>query len=172
MTVKEIFTKLSNRMVGAMMLHTQLTELFAFINLAKDMDRQKKQLHKETDGLLKLEEYCAQHHHIFITANSPPQIDILNLGMLKESNSKLNPDDYVYLIQYGMKEWIKWEKESKVVYENAYRDLVSISEIAAADFVMQYVRDVDNELMDAELLYKIRDAIDWDLATICENQVR
>lgn len=33
----EIFKKLSNRMVGAMMIHTQLTELFNFIDLEPDV---------------------------------------------------------------------------------------------------------------------------------------
>lgn len=45
----EIFKKLSNRMVGAMMIHTQLTELFNFIDFESDAKRQKKQLHEETD---------------------------------------------------------------------------------------------------------------------------
>lgn len=40
----ETFQKLSNRMVGAMMIHTQLTELFNFIDLEPDAKRQKKQL--------------------------------------------------------------------------------------------------------------------------------
>lgn len=172
MTLQEIFAKLSNRMVGAMMIHTQLTELFTFIDLEPDIKRQKKQLHEETDGLLRLEKYCVQHHHMLITAENPPQIDILNLGMLKEMNSELSPDDHAYLIQYGMKEWIKWEKESKIIYEDAYRSLVDISEIAAADFVMEYIRDVDKELKNAELLYRVRDAIDWDLPTIYDKQAR
>lgn len=172
MTIHDIFAKLSNRMVGAMMIHTQLTELFTFIDLEPDIKRQKKQLHEETDGLLRLEKYCIQHHHMLITAENPPQIDILNLGMLKEMNSELSPDDRAYLIQYGMKEWIKWETESKVIYEDAYRSLVDISEIAAADFVMEYIRDVDKELKNAELLYRVRDAIDWDLPTIYDKQAR
>jgi hypothetical protein len=33
MTTHNVFTKLANRMVGAMMIHTQLTELFDFIDL-------------------------------------------------------------------------------------------------------------------------------------------
>lgn len=153
------------------MTHTQLTELFNFIDLETDAKRQKNQLHEETDGLLKLEKYAAQHHHILITSDDPPQVDILNLNMLKQSNDKLTPDDKVYLIQYAMKEWIEWEKESKIIYEDAYRGLVEISEIAAADFVLRYVRNVDKELRDAELLYRVRDAIDWDLPTIYDNQI-
>lgn len=58
MATHNIFTKLANRMVGAMMVHTQLTELFNFIDLKSDAKRQKKQLHEETDSLLKLEKYA------------------------------------------------------------------------------------------------------------------
>lgn len=172
MTTHNIFTKLANRMVGAMMVHTQLTELFNFIDLKSDAKRQKKQLHEETDGLLKLEKYFAQHRHMLITSENPPKVDILNVVMLKDENSKLSPDDRIYLIQYGMEEWIKWEKQSKIMYEDAYRNLIDISEVAAAEFVMQYVKDVDKELRDAELLYRVRDAIDWDLATIYDEQAR
>ena len=168
----EIFQKLSNRMVGAMMIHTQLTELFNFIDLEIDAKRQRKQLHEESDGLLKLEKYAAQHYHLLIASDNPPQIDILNLSMLKQPNDKLSPDNKVYLIQYAMKEWIEWEEESKIIYENAYHNLVEMSEIAAADFVLQYVKDVDKELRDAELLYRVRDSIDWDLATIYDEQTR
>lgn len=171
MTAHEIFTQLSDRMVGAMMIHTQLTELFTFLDLATDAKRQKKQLHEETDGLLKLEKYFAQHHQMLITAENPPQVNILNLVMLKGENSTLNPDDRIYLIQYGMKEWIKWEKQSKIMYEDAYRNLMEISEVAAAEFVMRYVKDVDKELRDAEFLYRTRDAIDWDLPTIYDKEV-
>jgi len=172
MPMHEIFKKLSNRMVGAMMIHTQLTELFNFIDLEADAKRQKKQLHDESDGLLKLEKYAAQHHHILITSDNPPQVDILNLDILEHPNDKLSPDDKIHLIQYALKEWIEWEKKSKVIYEDSYRNLVDMSEIAAADFVLQYVKDVDKELRDAELLYRVRDAIDWDLTTIYDEQAR
>ena len=172
MPMHEIFKKLSNRMVGAMMIHTQLTELFNFIDLESDAKRQKKQLHDESDGLLKLEKYVAQHHHILITSDNPPQVDILNLDILERPNDKLSQDDKIHLIQYALKEWIEWEKKSKVIYEDSYRNLVDMSEIAAADFVLQYVKDVDKELRDAELLYRVRDGIDWDLATIYDEQAR
>ncbi len=172
MLMHETFQKLSNRMVGAMMIHTQLTELFNFIDLKSDAKRQKKQLHEESDGLLKLEKYVAQHHHILITSDNPPQVDILNVSMLEKPNDKLSPDDKIYLIQYALKEWIKWEKESKIIYEDAYCNLVNMSEVASANFVLQYIKDVDKELRDAEMLYRVRDAIDWDLATIYDKQAR
>lgn len=46
----------------------------------------------------------------------------------------------------------------------------AMSEVAAADFVLQYVKDVDKELRDAEFLYRTRDAIDWDLPTLYQKR--
>ena len=47
-----------------------------------------------------------------------------------------------------------------------------MSEIAVAEFVMGYVKDVDKELRDAEFLYRTRDAIDWDLPTLYQEEVK
>ena len=41
MTLHEIYTKLANRMVGAMMIHSQLVEIFAFVDLLPDMRKQE-----------------------------------------------------------------------------------------------------------------------------------
>lgn len=172
MTVHEIFTTLNNRMVGAMMMYTQLTQLFTFIDLLSDARRQEQQLQEESHGMIELNKYYAQHYHLLSVADNPPQIDILNLGLCKKSAKELSPKDKVYLIQYGMKEWIEWERQSKVMYEDAYNSLVELSEVAAAEFIMRYVRDVDQELKDAEMLYKVRDGIGWDSPTIYDKQAR
>ena len=159
-------------MIGAMMVHTQLTQLFTFVDLLPDARRQEQQLQEESHGMIELNKYYSQHYHLLSVANNPPQIDILNLGLLKNSSKELTPGDKAYLIQYGMKEWIGWEQQSKEIYEEVYRMLVESSEIAAAEFITRYIRDVDQELKDAELLYKVRDAIDWDLPTIYDKQAR
>ena len=71
-----------------------------------------------------------------------------------------------------MKEWINWERDSKILYEDSYRNLVDISEVASADFVSRYVRDVDLELKEAEKIFRVREGIDWDLSTIYDKQAR
>lgn len=172
MTVHEIFTSLNNRMVGAMMIHTQLTQLFTFIDLLPDARRQEQQLQEESHGMMELNKYYAQHYHLLSIADNPPQIDILDLGLFKKSSKDLSSEDIVYLIQYGMNQWLEWEHQSKVIYEDAYNSLIDLSEVAAAEFIMRYVRDVDQELKDVESLYKVRKAIDWDLPTIYDKQSR
>lgn len=172
MTLKEIYTALANRMVGAIMIHSQLVQIFAFVDLLPDMRKQESQLQEETHGYSELNKYYIQHHHNILIADNPPQIDILNLGMLKKSSDELTTEDKMYLIKYGMKEWIEWERKSKVIYEDSYRELLDISEVASAEFVSRFVRDVDLELKEAEKIFRVREGIDWDLSAIYDKQAR
>jgi hypothetical protein len=172
MTLKEIYTALANRMVGAIMIHSQLVQIFAFVDLLPDMRKQESQLQEETHDYSELNKYYIQHHHNILIADNPPQIDILNLGLLKKSSDELSTEDKMYLIKYGMKEWIEWERKSKVIYEDSYRELLDISEVASADFVSRFVRDVDLELKEAEKIFRVREGIDWDLSAIYDKQAR
>lgn len=172
MTVHEIYTALANRMVGAMMIHSQLVEIFAFVDLLPDMRKQENQLQEETHGYSELNKYYIQHHHNVLVADNPPQIDLLNISVFKKSIEELTPEDKMYIIKYGMKEWIEWERKSKILYEDSYRSLVDISEVASADFVSRYVRDVDLELKEAEKIFRVREGIDWDLSAIYDKQAR
>lgn len=172
MTVHEIFTSLNNRMIGAVMIHTQLNQIFTFVDLLPDARRQEQQLLEEMHGMVELNKYYLQHHHALLISDNPPQIDILHSNSLKKPNDELSPKDKMHIIQYGMREWIEWEQGSKVVYEDAYKNLMEISEVASADFVLRYVNDVNRELKDAELLFRARDAINWDLPTIYDKQAR
>lgn len=172
MTLHEIYTALANRMVGAMMIHSQLVQVFAFVDLLPDMRKQESQLQEETHGYSELNKYFIQHHHDILIADNPPQIDLLNISIFKKSNKELTSEDKSKIIQYGMKEWIEWERKSKILYEDSYRNLVDISEVASADFVSRYVRDVDLELKEAERIFRVREGIDWDLSTIYDKQAR
>ena len=172
MTVKEIYTALANRMVGAMMIHSQLVQIFAFVDLLPDMRKQESQLQEETHGYSELNKYFIQHHHNILVADNPPQIDILNNSLFNKSSENLTTEDKMYIIKYGMNEWINWEKESKILYEDSYRNLVDILEVASAEFVMRFVRDVDFELKEAERIFRVREGINWDLGTIYDKQSR
>ena len=172
MTLHEIYTALANRMVGAMMIHSQLVEIFSFVDLLPDMRKQESQLQEETHGYSELNKYYIQNHHNILVADNPPQIDLLNISVFKKSNEELTHEDKSKIIQYGMNEWINWEKDSKVLYEDSYRNMIDISEIASADFIMRFVNDVSRELKDAETLFRVRDGINWDLPTIYDKQAR
>lgn len=172
MTVHEIYTALGNRMVGAMMIHSQLVQIFAFVDLLPDMRKQESQLQDETYGYSELCKYYIQHHHNILVADDVPQIDILNIPLFKKTTEELTSEDKSRLIQYGMNEWINWEKQSKILYEDSYRNLVEISEVASAEFIMRFVRNVDLELRDAERIFRVREGINWNLDTIYDKQSR
>ena len=109
---------------------------------------------------------------LILVADNPPQIDILNNSLFNKSSEELTTEDKMYIIKYGMHEWIEWEKQSKILYEDCYHSLVDISEVASAEFVMRFIKDVDHELKDAERIFRVREGINWNLDTIYDKQSR
>ena len=73
-------------------------------------------------------------------------------------------------IQVGMDKWVTWEKDTKKLYENLYRELVILNEIASAQEISKYIEDVDNELADACQKYIELSAIDYDISDIIMEQ--
>jgi hypothetical protein len=53
-------------------------------------------------------------------------------------------------VQYGIKKWVDWEKETKSLYQTYYQELMQGGSMAAALKISEYLEDVDKELAEAE----------------------
>lgn len=51
-----------------------------------------------------------------------------------------------------MREWCKWEHETKELYTKSVKDLYDAGEVAAAGMIYELVRDVDDECKYADRL--------------------
>lgn len=73
-------------------------------------------------------------------------------------------------VKAGVERWVKWEKETKQLYQDMYKELVDIGEIAAAEKIACYICDVDCELKYAERKHLDLESINYDLPTIVIEQ--
>ena len=73
-------------------------------------------------------------------------------------------------VKAGVERWVKWEKETKQLYQDMYKELIDIGEIAAAEKIACYVCDVDCELKYAERKHLDLESINYDLPTIVIEQ--
>ena len=65
-----------------------------------------------------------------------------------------------------------WEKETKSLYQMAYRELMALKEEAAAIFIQHYIEAVDCELKWAERKAIELETVDYNLAFIIGEQKR
>ena len=73
-------------------------------------------------------------------------------------------------VKTAIKRWVGWERETKDLYESMYAELLNENEIAAASFVLEYVKDVDRELKDAEKMHIDLESVGYDIGFILSNQ--
>ena len=69
-----------------------------------------------------------------------------------------------------MTKWIEWEKQTKTLYTQMYKELCDLNEIAAADKIKCYILDVTDELKHAEKKYIKLESIDYSINTIISWQ--
>ena len=69
-----------------------------------------------------------------------------------------------------LNKWIIWEKETKKLYEEMYLELTNLREIAAAQFLENFIDDVSEELVYAEKLLIKMETIGYDMIEIVSYQ--
>jgi len=71
-----------------------------------------------------------------------------------------------------MEKWIKWEQDTKKLYEEMWRELYELKETAAALYIHTYIEDVDKELVDAQKKLNRLETIGYDLVEVTNWQER
>ena len=73
-------------------------------------------------------------------------------------------------IQAGFEKWVEWEKSTKKLYEQMFKELMAINEVAAAIEVKKYIKDVDEELSKAIQKHLELTAINFNISDIIAEQ--
>ena len=69
-----------------------------------------------------------------------------------------------------MREWCKWEHETKGLYAKSAKDPYDAGEVAAAHVICELVRDVDDECEYADRLALSSSAVGYDTQVIVPMQ--
>ena len=170
MTVGEIFSKLSEHMVEGLMIHSQMSDYYGFLDLEGYQQCHLYHFYCESAGYKKLNEYYLSYYNKLILEKPISNPHIIPETWYNFSKYDVNAATRKNAIQVGMEKWIAWEKETKTLYEQMYQELIKINEIASALEIGKYINDVSEELCYAEeKLIKLK-AIDFDISIIVDNQ--
>lgn len=149
MNVEEIYSKLSGHMLEGIMLHEQLMNCFLFLGLDGFAKEHEYHYLEETQNHIKLMRYYSDHHRGIIQMGSIDASSIIPASWYSNKKDNVDPGTRLKAIQAAYDEWIRWEKDTKTLYEHSYAELVALKEIASAEFVSELVKDVDYELSEA-----------------------
>lgn len=170
MTCEEIFTKLAEHQVKGLMVHEQLANYYDFLGLPGYRDCHEYHFLKESCAYRKLCRYYVNHYGKLIPETSFDNPEIIPDSWYNHKREDVDISTKKKAIKQGLTEWVNWETSTKKLYQDMYKEMIDNGSVASAKFLCEYIADVDHELKKATEYWLNKEAIDYDMAVIIEEQ--
>lgn len=125
---------------------------------------------EESKNYLKLCQYYTKHHNGLIEDKRIDDPAIIPKDWYQKERTQIDPKSIPNLIAKGADEWVKWERSTKELLQHMYKELQNIGEIASAEFIAEFIKDVDDELSYATTEQLILDSVNYDMSYIADDQ--
>lgn len=170
MTVDEIFSALSEHMIEGLMIHSQFSDYFGFLGLDGYQMCHKYHYFEENNNYKKLSNYYLHHYNKIIKETPFKNPEIIPSSWYQYTRHDVNTTTRKNAIQAAMERWVNWERDTKKLYEELYQELIKLNEIASANEICKYIKDVDDELAKACQKHIELIADDYDISDIIVEQ--
>ena len=170
MTVEEIFNQISNHMVKGIMFHAQMSDYYNFLGLKGYSKCHEYHFICENYNFRKLSHYFLNHYDKIIQDLPTSNSSIIPASWAKYKRQDVDAATRKSAIQTGIENWVKWEQNTKLIYEKMYIELISLKEIDAAMEIKKYISDVSEELTKAKQKHIEEKSIDFDITVLIEEQ--
>jgi hypothetical protein len=149
-TVDEIYARIAQHQIKGIMLHEQFANYYDFLGLKGYKRCHEYHYLDETCAYRGLCRYFINHHNKLI-----PQLPVEDPKIIPDSWYRYTRQDVdtttkKNAVKNGLIIWVDWEKDTKKLYEQMYKELIAIDEVASAMKIKQLICDVDCELKKAE----------------------
>jgi hypothetical protein len=170
MAVDEIFAQLGQHMIQGLMVHTQLADYFCFLGLKGYHKCHEYHYFAESKNYRELSDFYLCYFNKFITDSHVANPQIIPNSWYKYTRQQVDASTRKNGIIDGFEKWVNWEKETLSLYQNLYKELINLGEIAAAEEVRTYLVEVGTELASASQKQLELREIDFNIADILMEQ--
>lgn len=168
--VEDIFANLSAHMVEGLMVHDQMASYYKFLNLHSYAECHEEHYWEESKNYLCLKDYYLKHHKKLIKELPIANPKIIPANWYNYMKKDVDITTKRNAVKTGMEKWVKWETDTKNLYEQSYKDLMDLGEVADAIFLKKFIKAVTHELADIEEWYIIKQDSDFGMNAILADQ--
>lgn len=162
-----VFSLIRSHMLEGLMFHDQMYNAFLFLRLYKFAKDHKKHYKEENKSFKKLNKYYITHRNKLIEETKLDfSNSVIQPEMYKKTRFDVTDDDIRNYVAYLMDLWVDWERKSKELYTEGYNKLIEYGFAPESEIIMDLVKDVDDELAEAESLQLELEAMKYDVIEI------
>lgn len=170
MTIEEIFARLATHMIEGTKIHCTMFKAYDFIGLCGYAKCHLYHYMEEIKGYECLLHYYSTHYHKLLNTNDVPNPDIIPGTWYKYNTMEVDTNTKRNTVKTLMEKWVEWERETKKLYQEMYKEALSIGEVAAANKIECYICDVSDELKHAEKKLIKLETLGYDIGDIVKEQ--
>lgn len=172
MTIEEIFNKIASHMRDGINFHDELVKAYDYLGL---YGLSKCHIHHSSEekyNYLQLSHYYMTHYFKLLKLENMSESKLIPETWYKYTTQAVDGGTKRNSIKELMEKWIKWEQETKKLYQEMRQELIQLNEIAAALYIDKFINDVDKELSHAQKKLIRLETIGFDLIEIMNWQER
>ena len=166
----EIFAEISAPMIKGLMIHDQMASYYAFLNLKGYSKCHEYHFWEENKNYLCLKHYYLKRHGKLIREKPIENPQIIPSSWYDYLNENVDINTKRNSVKTGLEKWIKWETETRDLYSKYYTNLISLGYISDADFINDFIEDVECELAYAKSYYIEKQDCDFSINSIIDDQ--
>lgn len=170
MTIEEIYAELARHMINGMMIHDSMANYYEFLGLEGYAKCHEYRYMDESCMFRRLNRRYINHHNKLIPDVSIDTPVIIPDSWFRVSRFDVDGAMKKTAVKNGISMWHKWEKETKVLYERLYKELMEMGEVASAMYVKDCICDVTDEIKMIERYMLHKTATDFDMNSIIAEQ--
>lgn len=170
MTIEEIFNTLAAHMSQGIQIHKDFITIFSFLGLKGWKECHCYHYYDEIGNCQELCNYYMRCYHKMIEIKEVKKTEIIPPSWYKYTQFDVDVSTKRSTIRDMMKHWVDWEKSTKQLLQQMYKELYDIGEIAAVSKIEEFLCDVTEELQDAEEKWLKLEAIGYDMGLIMDEQ--
>ena len=170
MTIDEIYRELAKHMVEGLMVHSKLADYYGFLGF--DGYQKCHEYHHLSEDLnyRKISDYYIHHYNKIIMDSKFNDPNIIPDSWYNYKRSDVSIETKKNSVENGIVQWVTWEQKTKKLYENMYYELIQLGELASAGMLMEFIKDVDDELAEAEQEWIEKSTMGYDINDIMMEQ--
>ena len=166
MTVEEIFTKLAQHMEEGIQFHKATAQAYDFLGLCGFAKCHIYHQIEETKGQECLLHYYSTNYNKLLNIEPAEKPAIIPASWYKYSTMEVDTNTKRQATKDLMTKWVAWETDTKTLYQQMFKELYDIGEIAAAEKIKYYICEVSEELKHAKKKLIKLESIDYNIGTI------
>ena len=170
MTCEEIFSTLINHMVKGLMVHEQLSNYYDFLGLPSYSKCHDKHYKKESKSYRKMYHYYITAYNKLLPEMRFDQPQVIPASWVQYTRQQVDDSTKQNAVKTGLETWVSWEKDTLKLYQNLYKELFTLGEIASANKINELICDVQGEIAEAEQYHLNKVAVGYDIVYIIEEQ--